>query len=94
MAHYEPSHQDLHCLEIQLFSSLVLKELSFVSAPYLLHVLHFLEIRLIKMIHRTFVYAILKVKVTLDVEFLKVTFCVHSVSLKSFRNSSLTLVQM
>ena len=27
MAHYEPSHQDLRCLQIQLFSSLVLKEL-------------------------------------------------------------------
>ena len=23
MAHYEPSHQDLRCLQIQLFSSLV-----------------------------------------------------------------------
>ena len=27
MAHYEPLHQDLHCLQIQLCSSLVLKEL-------------------------------------------------------------------
>ena len=27
VAHYEPPHQDLHCLQIQLFSSLVLKEL-------------------------------------------------------------------
>ena len=27
MAHYEPPHQDLLCLKIQLFSSLVLKEL-------------------------------------------------------------------
>ena len=27
MAHYEPLHQDLCCLQIQLFSSLVLKEL-------------------------------------------------------------------
>ena len=26
MAHYEQSHQDLCCLQIQLFSSLVLKE--------------------------------------------------------------------
>ena len=26
VAHYEPHHQDLHCLRIQLFSSLVLKE--------------------------------------------------------------------
>ena len=28
MAHYEPPHQDLRCLQIQLFLSLVLKELS------------------------------------------------------------------
>ena len=28
MAHYEPPHQDLRCLQIQLFSSLVVKELS------------------------------------------------------------------
>ena len=27
MAHYEPPHQDLRCLQIQLFSSLVVKEL-------------------------------------------------------------------
>ena len=27
MAHYEPPHQDLRCLEIRLFSSLVVKEL-------------------------------------------------------------------
>ena len=27
VAHYEPPHQDLQCLQIQLFSSLVLKEL-------------------------------------------------------------------
>ena len=27
MAHYEPPHQDLRCKQIQLFSSLVLKEL-------------------------------------------------------------------
>ena len=27
MADYEPPHQDLHCLQIQLFSSVVLKEL-------------------------------------------------------------------
>ena len=27
VAHYEPPHQDLHCLQIQLFSSVVLKEL-------------------------------------------------------------------
>ena len=28
MAHDEPPHQDLRCLQIQLFSSLVVKELS------------------------------------------------------------------
>ena len=27
VAHYEPPHQDLQCLQIQLFSSLVLKQL-------------------------------------------------------------------
>ena len=27
MAHDEPPHQDLRCLQIQLFSSLVVKEL-------------------------------------------------------------------
>ena len=27
VAHYEPPHQDLHCLQIQLFLSLVVKEL-------------------------------------------------------------------
>ena len=26
VAHYEPPHQDLHCLQIQLILSLVLKE--------------------------------------------------------------------
>ena len=28
VAHYEPPHQDLCCLQIQLFLSLVLKELT------------------------------------------------------------------
>ena len=28
VAHYEPPHQDLRCLQIQLFPSLVLKELN------------------------------------------------------------------
>ena len=28
VAHYEPLHQDLRCLQIKLFSSLVLKELT------------------------------------------------------------------
>ena len=28
MAHHEPPHQDLRCLQIQLFSSLVVKELT------------------------------------------------------------------
>ena len=31
MAHYEPPHQDLRCLQIQLFSSLVLKELKCIA---------------------------------------------------------------
>ena len=30
VAHYEPPHQDLRCLQIHLFSSLVLKELRIV----------------------------------------------------------------
>ena len=29
MAHDEPPHQDLHCLQIQLFSSLIVKELTY-----------------------------------------------------------------
>ena len=29
MAHFEPPHQDLRCLQIQLFASLVVKEVSF-----------------------------------------------------------------
>ena len=33
MAHYEPPHQDLRCLQIQLFSTLVLKELMCISQP-------------------------------------------------------------
>ena len=28
MAHYEPPHQDLRCLQIQLFSTTVVKELT------------------------------------------------------------------
>ena len=32
VAHYEPPHQDLRCLQIQLFSSLVLKQLRNVVA--------------------------------------------------------------
>ena len=32
VAHDEPPHQDLRCLQIQLFSSLVLKELSCTSS--------------------------------------------------------------
>ena len=31
MAHYEPPHQDLRCLQIQLFSYLVVKELKHAS---------------------------------------------------------------
>ena len=30
VAHHEPPHQDLCCLQIQLFSPLVLKELRFI----------------------------------------------------------------
>ena len=30
VAHDEPPHQDLHCLQIQLFASLVVKELSYI----------------------------------------------------------------
>ena len=33
VAHNEPPHQNLRCLQIQLFSSLVLKELTFVNIP-------------------------------------------------------------
>ena len=33
MAHYEPPHQDLRCLQIQLFSSLVPKELKSNQQP-------------------------------------------------------------
>ena len=32
VAHHEPPHQDLRCLQIQLFSSLVLRELIMVHA--------------------------------------------------------------
>ena len=31
--HYEPPHQDLRCLQIQLFSSLVVKELNTLLDP-------------------------------------------------------------
>ena len=31
VAHYEPPHQDLPCLQIQLFLSLVLKELRYMG---------------------------------------------------------------
>ena len=37
VANYEPPHQDLQCLQIQLFSSLVLKELTWKLSPYYLH---------------------------------------------------------
>ena len=32
VAHFEQTHQDLHCLQIQLVSLLVLKELSLTAA--------------------------------------------------------------
>ena len=35
MAHYEPPHQDLRCLQIQLFSSLVVKELKNTTVRFL-----------------------------------------------------------
>ena len=35
MAHHEPPHQGLRCLQIQIFSSLVLKELTYLSAAVL-----------------------------------------------------------
>ena len=40
MAHYEPPHQDLHCLQIQLFSSQVVKEL--------IHVVDILPVNIVK----------------------------------------------
>ena len=40
MAHYEPPHQDLRCLQIQLFSSLVLKELIVGEGHILYHSEH------------------------------------------------------
>ena len=38
MAHHEPPHQDLHCLQIQLFSSLVIKELRLIVITTYLNV--------------------------------------------------------
>ena len=35
MAHDEPPHQDLRCLQILLFSSLIVKELNKVSVTYI-----------------------------------------------------------
>ena len=37
VAHYEPPHQDLRCLKIQLFSSLVVKELIELAKAILVH---------------------------------------------------------
>ena len=34
VAHHEPPHQDLHCLQIQLFLSLALKKLNNLSSMY------------------------------------------------------------
>ena len=34
VAHHEPPHQDLRCLQIQLFLSLVLKELTACAQVY------------------------------------------------------------
>ena len=33
VTHHEPPHQDLRCFQIQLFSSLVLKELKYIGTP-------------------------------------------------------------
>ena len=35
MAHYEPPHQDLRCLQSQLFSSLVVKDLNISKVSHL-----------------------------------------------------------
>ena len=43
VAHYEPPHQDQRCLQIQLFSSLVLKELN-CKIRWLICVFAFLEV--------------------------------------------------
>ena len=37
VAHYEPPHQDLRCLKIQLFSPLVVKELIELAKTILVH---------------------------------------------------------
>ena len=38
VAHHEPPHQDLHCLQIQLLSSLVLFSATFISGIIILYV--------------------------------------------------------
>ena len=45
MAHYEPPHQDLRCLQIQLHASLVLEELTLLHSerPKLYAILSFLS---------------------------------------------------
>ena len=45
VAHYEPPHQDLRCLHIQLFSSLVLKDLSGISMTSSITVLKLLLLK-------------------------------------------------
>ena len=40
VAHYEPPHQDLRCLQIQLFSFLVLKELNNIKIDVMFGVIH------------------------------------------------------
>ena len=39
MAHYEPLHQDLHCLQIQIFSSLLKGNNLLFSRVYLLDII-------------------------------------------------------
>ena len=39
-AHYEPPHQDLRCLQIQLYSSPVVKELTIISSSYIVLRIH------------------------------------------------------
>ena len=41
VAHYEPPHQDLHCLQIQLFSSLVVKELKGLLQTVMTKIIHY-----------------------------------------------------
>ena len=46
VAHYEPLHQDLCCLQIHLFLSLVLKEVSEKKSDYIIKPFHDKELLL------------------------------------------------